>query len=243
LARLGVEASIRPSNLKDRILDGTLIKGGHFWRLAVGGLVNLRLFEKLVGFSCVEKRAKLRGVVEAITKEQNKDSCPYTERQSLVKVRKITKRVLDVPVPVYDLEIEGKMSLEHNYMANGVVVHNSISDSQLKLFFNEIRWIWKNGAKVTVYEADADVQAVYPFKGKFTGKVHGRGGTDLEPVLKRVEGEHDALVYFTDFYAPKIEKRYRIPVLWVLNTGLEKKDYPVQWGKYVKIEGDKAIAG
>jgi predicted metal-dependent peptidase len=128
-------------------------------------------------------------------------------------------------------------------LAVGIDTSGSISDEMLKLFFNEVRWIWKNGAKVTVYEADADVQAVYPFKGKFTGKVHGRGGTDLEPVLKRVEGEHDALVYFTDFYAPKIEKRYRIPVLWVLNTGLDKKDYPVQWGRCVKIEGDKAVAG
>lgn len=236
LARLGIEASIRPTNLKDRVLGGHIIKGGHFWRLAIGGLVNLRAFENLIGFSCVKKLAKLRKVIGAITKEENKDSFPYTERQRLVEVRSVTHKCLENPIPVYDLEIKG----EHNYMANGVVVHNSISDQQLKLFFNEIRWIWKNGAKITVYEADCSIQAEYVFKGKFTGKVHGRGGTDLEPVLKEVERKYDALVYFTDFYAPKIAKQYKIPVLWILNTECQKKDYPYPWGKHIKIEDGKA---
>jgi predicted metal-dependent peptidase len=126
----------------------------------------------------------------------------------------------------------------------GVAVDTSgsISDDQLKLFFNEIKWIWKNGARITVYEADTHVQAEYRFKGKFTGKVHGRGGTDLEPALKKVEGKHDALIYFTDFYAPKIDKKYKIPILWVLTTDLERKDYPYQWGKFVKIQDGKAVA-
>jgi len=127
-------------------------------------------------------------------------------------------------------------------LAVAVDTSGSISDDQLKLFFNEIRWIWKNGAKITVYEADCNVCAEYKFSGKFTGKVHGRGGTDLEPVLKKVEGRYDALIYFTDFYAPKIDKQYKIPVLWVLTTELEKKDYPYRWGKFVKIEDGKAVA-
>lgn len=126
----------------------------------------------------------------------------------------------------------------------GVAVDTSgsISDDQLKLFFNEIKWIWKNGARITVYEADCSICAEYKFKGRFTGKVHGRGGTDLEPVLKKVEGKHDALIYFTDFYAPKIDKRYKIPILWVLTTELEKKDFPYQYGKFVKIQNGKAVA-
>jgi predicted metal-dependent peptidase len=84
-------------------------------------------------------------------------------------------------------------------LAVAVDTSGSIGNNQLKLFFNEIHWIWKNGAIVTVYEADTKVQAKYKYKGKFNGDVHGRGGTDLEPVLKEVEGRHDALVYFTDF--------------------------------------------
>ncbi len=127
-------------------------------------------------------------------------------------------------------------------IAVAVDTSGSISDAQLNLFFNEIRYIWKNGAKVTVYEADCRVCASYQFKGKFSGKVHGRGGTDLEPVLKEVEGKYDALIYFTDFYAPPIEKRYRIPVLWVLHTDMDRSAYPVKWGRHIRIDGGKVVA-
>lgn len=125
-------------------------------------------------------------------------------------------------------------------LAVAVDTSGSISDEQLATFFNEIKWIWRNGAIITVYEADADICAVYPFKGKFNGQVHGRGGTNLEPVLKEVEGKYDAVIYFTDFYAPVIEKVYRIPTLWVLTTELEKEHFPVKWGRHIKIENGKS---
>jgi len=125
-------------------------------------------------------------------------------------------------------------------LAVAVDTSGSISDSQLVLFFNEVRWIWRNGSIVTVYEADADIQAVYKFKGKFTGEIHGRGGTDLEPVLKETEGKYDALIYFTDFYAPHIDRRYNIPILWVLTTELTRDRFPYKWGRYIKIEDNKA---
>jgi hypothetical protein len=119
----------------------------------------------------------------------------------------------------------------------------SISSQMLKLFFNEIRWIWKNGAIVTVLEADCALQAKYKFNGKFTGQVHGRGGTDLEPALKEVEGRYDACIYFTDFYAPEVSRVYRIPTLWVLTTDLSRDQYPAQWGRHIKIEEGHAVAG
>jgi len=120
----------------------------------------------------------------------------------------------------------------------------SISDEQLKLFFNEIRWIWKNGAIVSIVEADCSVaHGPYAFKGKWNGEVHGRGGTDLEPALALVEGKYDACIYFTDFYAPPVSRVYRIPTLWVLTTELEKDAYPAQWGRHIKIEDGHAVAG
>ena len=127
-------------------------------------------------------------------------------------------------------------------IAVAIDTSGSISQDQLCIFFNEIRWIWKNGAKVTVYEADCHIGAVYPFNGKFTGKVTGRGGTDLEPVLKEVEGKYDALIYFTDFYAPAINHQYRIPTLWVLHTEMERDSYPVKWGRHIRIDNDRARA-
>jgi predicted metal-dependent peptidase len=123
-------------------------------------------------------------------------------------------------------------------LAVGVDTSGSISDRELILFFNEIRWIYRNGAMVTVYEADADIQATYRFKGKFTGEVHGHGGTNLEPVLKEVTGKYDALIYFTDFYAPLITHKYNIPVLWVLRTEMQREEFPYKWGRFIKIEDD-----
>jgi predicted metal-dependent peptidase len=128
-------------------------------------------------------------------------------------------------------------------IAVAVDTSGSISDSQLKVFFNEIRWIWKNGAQIVVYEADCRVCAVYPFKGKFTGKVHGRGGTDLEPVLKDVENAHfDALIYFTDFIAPVVSRRYRMPTLWVLDSDMDRESYPAKWGRHIRIDGRTVVA-
>lgn len=118
----------------------------------------------------------------------------------------------------------------------------SISTEDLQEFFREIRAIYRNGAKVTMIEADCAVCRTYPFRGKFDGDVHGRGGTDLEPALKYVdERDFDAHIYFTDFYAPKIEKKYKTPVLWVLTSNMNEEQYPYAWGPKVNIRDGRAV--
>jgi predicted metal-dependent peptidase len=129
-------------------------------------------------------------------------------------------------------------------LAVAIDTSGSISDAQLKLFWNEIRWIWKNGAQVWVYECDThlSVRSPFRFKGRWDGKVHGRGGTSVEPPLAHAEGKYDALIYFTDFYAPKVSRKYRIPTLWILSTEMKKDEYPYPWGRHIKIEDGKARA-
>lgn len=121
-------------------------------------------------------------------------------------------------------------------LAVAVDTSGSIGSKELKVFNNEIQWIWKNGASIHVYEADADIAYDYEYKGKQAKDAHGGGGTNLEPVLKEVEGKYDALIYFTDFCAPKISRKYRIPTLWVLTMDMEKEYYPCDWGHRVKIQ-------
>lgn len=121
-------------------------------------------------------------------------------------------------------------------LAVAIDTSGSISDEMLKIFLQEILWIHNCGAQIHIFEADADIAFDYKFKGKFTTDVHGRGGTDLEPVCKHCEGKFDALIYFTDFYAPPIPHRYKIPTLWVLTTDMDKESYPVKWGRHVKID-------
>lgn len=129
-------------------------------------------------------------------------------------------------------------------VAVAVDTSGSISNDQLKLFWSEIRWIWRNGAIVDVFECDTKVSERSPiaFKGKWDGKVHGRGGTELEPVFKEVEGKYDAVIYFTDFCAPDVKKRYRIPTLWVLTDEMDKEHYPCKWGRHIKIDTENVAA-
>jgi len=118
----------------------------------------------------------------------------------------------------------------------------SINETDLIEFFREIMAIYRNGVKVTIIEADCKVCRTYLFRGKFLGEVHGRGGTNLEPALKYVDERcFDAHIYFTDFYAPAIEKRYKTPVLWVLTSDLSKDQYPYKWGMKVNIRDGRAI--
>jgi len=112
----------------------------------------------------------------------------------------------------------------------------SMSLADIKLLWNEVFWIWKNGAKVTVYECDQEVRKPIKYRGKWNGKVHGRGGTFFDLALDEVEkNRHDAAIYFTDGIAPKVERRYRYPVLFVLTTDMPPEKYPYQWGKTVKV--------
>jgi len=112
----------------------------------------------------------------------------------------------------------------------------SISNEELKVFFNEIKWLHKSGVKITILEADTIVQRTYKFKGKFDGIVGGRGGTNLEPALAEVEGKYDAAIYFTDFEAGRVSRKYRIPTLWVLTTDMDKSRWPYPWGRHIKID-------
>ena len=94
----------------------------------------------------------------------------------------------------------------------------SIDQDSLKMFFSEIQWIAKGNSNVTVFECDAQIQREYSFR-EFDGSVKGRGGTDLEPVFKEASERHfDALIYFTDAFAPKVKENYSIPVLLVVNN-------------------------
>jgi len=113
----------------------------------------------------------------------------------------------------------------------------SIDEWQLAAFFNEIEWIRRNGARVTVYEADAELKRTYRYTGRFDGEVHGRGGTCLDPALEEAERRrHDGAVYFTDFEAPKLKRRYGLPVMWVLTKPMAKGDWPCDWGRVVVLD-------
>jgi predicted metal-dependent peptidase len=108
----------------------------------------------------------------------------------------------------------------------------SMSDEEIVVLMNEVYWIWRNGAKVTVYQCDTRVHKPLKYRGKWDGKIHGRGGTYFDLALDEVEGKYDAAIYFTDGWAPQVKRRYRMPVLFVLTTEAEN---PYSWSRCVRI--------
>ena len=152
-------------------------------------------------------------------------------------MKKTSKRYGTRPAP----KIYSKLSI-------AVVLDTSasMSDEDVLEAQNEINFAYKNGAEVYVYECDAGVEREYRFKGKFDGKVHGRGGTNMQPAIEKAhKNKYDCCIIFTDGYVPTIKKRINIPQLWVLNCDIGKKDYPYKFdnASYIKINTGKAKRG
>lgn len=95
----------------------------------------------------------------------------------------------------------------------------SVTPGELGIFFNEIYHIWKRGAEITIVECDSEIASMYPYRGEIPEHVKGRGGTDLNPPFKFGNERlmPDALIYFTDGFAPAPTVRPRFPVLWVIS--------------------------
>ena len=106
----------------------------------------------------------------------------------------------------------------------------SVSDSELQDFFSEIYHIYKTGAMVTIVECDASIHRIYEYKGKFDGKITGRGGTDFKPVVDYYNAnlsKYTTLVFFTDGYAPLDTFKPMRQMMWVITSnGYKTQNYP-----------------
>ena len=105
----------------------------------------------------------------------------------------------------------------------------SVNDEELKDFFSEITYIYKAGARITILECDAAISANYEYTGKWTGKVHSRGGTDFQPVIdyyRKNMKDYAALVYFTDGEC-SIPNNVPRDTIWVITSaGDHSQKYP-----------------
>lgn len=105
----------------------------------------------------------------------------------------------------------------------------SVNNDELRDFFSEITYIYKEGSRITILECDAKISANYEYTGKWTGKVHGRGGTDFQPVIdyyRKNMKDYAALVYFTDGEC-SIPSNVPRDTIWVITSeGDHNKTYP-----------------
>lgn len=124
----------------------------------------------------------------------------------------------------------------------GIDTSGSIDNDAIRLFFSELEWMKKANTKMTVFEWDTQVNREYPFK-QWDGTATGRGGTNPVPALEMMsERKFDCIIMFTDFGFEKIEKRYGIPMMWVVTdpyTDFNEDSYiPVSEGMIFQINKD-----
>ena len=101
-------------------------------------------------------------------------------------------------------------------------------------------WIAKSNAEIRIFEIDTEIRREYDFD-EWDGYVEGRGGTDLEPLVKEVnDRKFDALVFFTDMETGKFKESYKIPCLWVINNSYytNVRQLPCQDGIFLKLNDD-----
>jgi len=114
----------------------------------------------------------------------------------------------------------------------------SVSNKEITKFFGEIYHIWRSGAQVKVVECDTEITNTFDYKGISPKFIHGRGGTDFNAPIKYANDTYnpDAVVYFTDGYAPIPQIKSRNPMLWIFTKDGLSPDNP----QFKKFPGRKA---
>jgi predicted metal-dependent peptidase len=125
--------------------------------------------------------------------------------------RKYNKRYEDNP----GLKIKQK-----RHILFAIDTSGSVSTSELKECVGELHHIHKTGTEVTVIQADTAISHIGKFNHKADFHIHGRGGTDFQPVIDYYNNnvhKYTALIYFTDGEAPAPTPA-RGKMLWVMSS-------------------------
>jgi predicted metal-dependent peptidase len=122
------------------------------------------------------------------------------------------------------------------HMLLAIDTSGSVSNDELLEFMNEIHHIYKAGVDITIVQCDTSIRSIEAYRGKNDLKVHGRGGTEFDPVLEYYNDNsknYTSLVYFTDGECNASVKP-KGNVLWVISERSEmNNDLP---GKVIKLE-------
>ena len=114
----------------------------------------------------------------------------------------------------------------------------SVNEDELREFFGELYHIWKQGAEIYVVECDTHIHNQYTYTGRPPELISGRGGTDFNAPIEFANEKHlpDAIVYFTDGYAPAPVVVSRKPILWMVTSqGIDKDTWDFLPGRKVKM--------
>lgn len=145
-----------------------------------------------------------RGYIKRFTGKSTKI---YTKKSR----RKYNKRYAENP---------GLKIKQRKHVLVAIDTSGSVNNGELREFMNQINHIHKTGADITVVHADAAISKIEKFSPKATYEIHGRGGTDFNPVIDYFEenrGKYSCLMYFTDGEASP-PKNGKNDILWILSA-------------------------
>ncbi len=141
--------------------------------------------------------------------------------------RKMSKRMPEFP---------GLKIKQHKHVMVAIDTSGSVSNTELVEFLQEIYHISKTGCDITLVECDAAISYIGKFNPKKNVEIHGRGGTDFQPVIdyyKENRHQYSCMFYLTDGEAPSPDGCPK-DVLWVLsNRSHMNKNLP---GKVIQLE-------
>lgn len=143
-------------------------------------------------------------------------------------IKRVSKRYGTVP----GIKVRHK-----NKLLVAVDTSGSTSSHDHEQFFKEIQHIYRQGAEIMIVECDTKIQKQYLYGGQPPAFVIGRGGTSFEPpiIFANEEYNPDAIIYFTDGFAPAPETVPRVAVLWVITSG----GVPENQGVWHELPGRK----
>ena len=216
-------------------------------------------FEELTEAEQKLMQKQMDTILEKVTEqtEKKRGNVPGHIKDHLIEISKLEppkfnwrgymRRFTGTSTKIYTKKIRRKENRRYSenpglkikmkqHMLLGIDTSGSVSDSELKEFMNEITHIHKCGVDVTIIQCDTTIRSIEPFDPKKEFAVHGRGGTEFDPVLEYYNknlGKYTSLVYFTDGEC-STDVTPKAPVLWVLSEQSSMNDSLP--GKVIKLE-------
>jgi predicted metal-dependent peptidase len=188
-----------------------------------------------------KKRGNIPGHISDYLIEANKNEAPkfnwrgYIRRFTGTSTKVFTKKIRRKENRRYSDNPGLKIKMRQ-HMLLGIDTSGSVSNTELAEFMSEIKHIHKCGVDITIIQCDTTIRSIEPYNGRDDIKVHGRGGTEFDPVLEYYNSnlrKYTSLVYFTDGECTA-DVKPKAPILWVLSERSSMNDSLP--GKVIKLE-------
>jgi len=135
-------------------------------------------------------------------------------------------------------EFPGLKIKRQKHILAAIDTSGSVSTKELKEFLGELYHLKKTGSEVTICECDTAISYIGVFDPKKDLEIHGRGGTNFQPVIdyyNENQSKYSCLMYFTDGEASAPDNA-KGSILWVISSN-GSKDYNDVWpGEVIQLE-------